>query len=153
MSCPRHLPCLIFDGFIKEYETNDTFGVLVVRLPFLNSSQASFKGNATIFFGNLKCSLQKVALLTNNDDQEMRNEKNKIKSDTSEEIILHCNITVFSLKNSSTHRMKAIFISRNHFSKGCSSSCKVYNSIIYEKTLGKCHRFRKLCVKKITLCY
>ena len=45
-----------------------------------------------------------------NDDHEMRNEKIKIKSDPSQEVILYCIIRIFPRKNSSTHRMKAIFI-------------------------------------------
>ena len=78
---PRHLPYLILDGFIKDYEGSDIFGVQVVRLPSVNSLQFSFKGNAAIFHNNLRCSLQKVVLFKNNDDHKMRNEKNKIKSD------------------------------------------------------------------------
>ena len=78
---------------------------------YLNFSLPSLKRNATIFYSNLKCSLYKVVLLKNNDDDEMRNERNKIKSDPTQGVMLYCNITVFPPKNSSTHRMKAIFIS------------------------------------------
>ena len=34
-------------------------------------------------------------MFENNDDNEMRNEKNKIKSDPLQEVILYCNITIF----------------------------------------------------------
>ena len=52
-------------------------------------------------------------MFENNDYNEMRNDKNKIKSDPSQEIILYCDITIFPRKNSSTHHMKVIFIFRN----------------------------------------
>ena len=52
-------------------------------------------------------------MFKNNDDHKMRNEKNKIKSDSSQELILYCNIGIFPWKNSLTHRIKAIFIFRN----------------------------------------
>ena len=66
----------------------------------------------------------------------MRNQRNKIKNDPTQEVILYFYITVFPLKNSSTHRMGAIFISRNQISKGCSSNYEVYNSIIYEQNVS-----------------
>ena len=52
-------------------------------------------------------------MFENNDDNEMRNEKNKIKSDPSQEVILYCIITIFPRKNFSMDRVKAIFISWN----------------------------------------
>ena len=45
----------------------------------------------------------------------MRNERNKIKSDHTQEVILCFYIAIFLLKNSSTHRMKAIFILEINF--------------------------------------
>ena len=43
----------------------------------------------------------------------MRNKKNKIKSDPTQEVNLYRNITIFARTNFSTHRMEANFILQN----------------------------------------